>query len=82
MAFSQMLAIRSWFNQLQKFLDKNQNQKNKKLTLKLGIKTYQILTNDDEVCIPSLSSISLAVSMYNSVVLKVFIAATSLRKFA
>ena len=25
-----------------------------------GIKTYQILTNDDEVCIPSLSSILLA----------------------
>jgi hypothetical protein len=25
------------------------------LALKLGIQTYQILTNDDEVCIPSLS---------------------------
>ena len=36
--------------------------KNKKLqALKLGIQTYQILTNDDEVCIPSLSSILLAV---------------------
>ena len=35
--------------------------KNKKLALKLGILTYQILTNDDEVCIPSLSSILLAV---------------------
>ena len=33
----------------------------KKLALKLGIQTYQILTNDDEVCIPSLSSILLAV---------------------
>ena len=27
----------------------------------MGIQTYQILTNDDEVCIPSLSSILLAV---------------------
>ena len=34
----------------------------KKLALKLGILTYQILTNDDEVCIPSLSSIILAVT--------------------
>ena len=33
-----------------------------KLALKLGIQTYQILTNDDEVCIPRLSSI-LAVAM-------------------
>ena len=31
------------------------------MTLKLGIQTYQILTNNDEVCIPSLSSILLAV---------------------
>ena len=36
-------------------------QKDKKLALKLGIQTYQILTNDDKVCIPSLSSILLAV---------------------
>ena len=35
--------------------------KNKKLALNLGIETYQILTNDDEVCIPSLSSILIAV---------------------
>ena len=28
---------------------------------KLGIQTYQILTSDDEVCIPSLSRILLAV---------------------
>jgi hypothetical protein len=35
--------------------------KNKKLALKLGIQTFQILTNNDEVCIPSLSSIFLAV---------------------
>ena len=35
--------------------------KNKKLALNSGIQTYQILTNDDEVCIPSLSSILLAV---------------------
>ena len=31
------------------------------MALKLGIQTYQILTNDDEVCNPSLSSILLAV---------------------
>ena len=36
--------------------------KNKKLALKLGIQlTYQILKKDDEVCLPSLSSILLAV---------------------
>ena len=29
--------------------------------MKLEIQAYQILTNDDEVCIPSLSSILLAV---------------------
>ena len=34
--------------------------KNEKLGLKLEIQTYQILKNDDEVCIPSLSSILLA----------------------
>ena len=33
----------------------------RKLDLKVRIQTYQILTNDDEVCIPSLSSILLAV---------------------
>ena len=33
----------------------------KTLALKLEIQTYQILTNDDEFCIPSLSSIVLAV---------------------
>jgi hypothetical protein len=32
-----------------------------KLALKLGIQTYQILTNGDEVFIPSLSGILLAV---------------------
>ena len=31
------------------------------MSLKLLIQTYQILTNDDEVCIPSLYSIFLAV---------------------
>jgi hypothetical protein len=36
-------------------------QKKEKNVLKLGIQTYQILTNDDEVCVPSLSSIFLAV---------------------
>ena len=30
-------------------------KRNNKLALKVGIQTYQILTNDDEVCIPSLS---------------------------
>jgi hypothetical protein len=35
--------------------------KNKKSSSKLGIQTYQIVTNDDEVYIPSLSSILLAV---------------------
>ena len=35
--------------------------KNKKLALNSGIQTNQILTNNDEVCIPSLSSIILAV---------------------
>ena len=34
---------------------------NKKLALNSGIQTYQILTNAGEVCIPSLSSILLAV---------------------
>ena len=31
------------------------------MALNAGIQTYQILTNDDEVCIPSLSNILLAV---------------------
>ena len=35
--------------------------KNKKLALELGIQTCEILTNDDEVCIPSLFNILLAV---------------------
>ena len=34
-----------------------------RLALNSGIQTYQILTNDDEVCIPSLSSILLAVKI-------------------
>ena len=34
------------------------------MTLKLEIQTYQILTNDDEVCSPSLSSILLAVLIF------------------
>ena len=37
--------------------------KNKKLALNSGIQTNQILTNDDEVCIPHVSSILLAVSV-------------------
>ena len=49
---------------------KGQNSsKNKKLALNLGIQTYQILTNDDEVCIPSLSSILLAVPRITSGIL-------------
>ena len=38
-------------------------KKNKKLSLKLRVQTYQILKKDDEVCIPSLSSILLAVTL-------------------
>ena len=37
-----------------------EHQKDNNLALNSGIHTYQILTNDDEVCIPSLSSILLA----------------------
>ena len=37
-------------------------QKKKKLALKSGIQNFQFLTNDDDVCIPSLSSVLLAVS--------------------
>ena len=36
-------------------------QKNKKMALKLEVQTYQILTNDNDVCIPNLFSIPLAV---------------------
>ena len=36
-------------------------KKHKKLALELGIQTYQTFATDDEVCIPSLSSILLAV---------------------
>ena len=36
-------------------------KKNKKLALRLGIQTYEILTSNDEVCIPSLSSISVRI---------------------
>ena len=65
MAFSQMLANRPSFNKLQYFLGNKQShtnaKKNKKFALRLGIQTYQIMTNDDEVCIPSISSILIAV---------------------
>ena len=37
------------------------------MALNSGIQNYQILTNDDEVCIPSLSSILLAVPPYHIV---------------
>ena len=50
------------FHPLSKILDGKPSQQNKKLALKIGIETYQILTKDDEVCIPSLSSIFLAVT--------------------
>ena len=65
-----MLAIRPWSDELpivSRWQTKPYNcQKYKKLALKLWIQTYQILKNDDEVCIPSLSSILLAV-LYNYV---------------
>ena len=68
-----MVAIQSWSNELQKFLDKKTKsyklQKYKKLALKLGIQA--ILTNDGEVCIPSLSSILLAVTALNNCFLKI-----------
>ena len=35
--------------------------KRQEIGFKIGKQTYQILTNDDEVCIPSLSSILMAV---------------------
>ena len=43
---------------------------NKKLALNAGIQTYQILTNDDELCIPSFSSILLAVSYHDGRVVR------------
>ena len=43
-------------------------QKYKKLALNSGIQTYKILANDDEVCIPSVSSIHLAVNRKTTVV--------------
>ena len=42
--------------------NKPYKRQKKKLALELGIQTYQILTNDDEVYIPSLSSIFSAVT--------------------
>ena len=54
-------------------------QKDKKLALKLGIQTYQILTNDDELCIPSISSILLAV-VRHLVAKNLFILSILLRK--
>ena len=36
------------------------------MALKFGIQTYQILKNDDDVCILSLSSILLAVKQSNA----------------
>ena len=40
-----------------------------KMHLNSGIKTYQILTNDDDVCIPSLSSILIAVRTYGTTII-------------
>ena len=34
------------------------------MALNSGLQTYQILTNNDEVCIPSLSRILLAVRLF------------------
>jgi hypothetical protein len=42
------------------------------VALNSGIQTYQILTNDDEVCIPSLSSILLAVLRIRKIFEKLF----------
>ena len=66
MTFSQILAITSWSTELPivsrlKTKPYKCQKKTKKLALKLGKKTYQLLTNGDEVCIPSFSSILLAV---------------------
>ena len=77
MDFSQMLVIRSWSENSNRFClcglvfsrDKknkpNNCLKDKKLALNSGIATNQILRNDDEVCIPCLSSISLAFGIFN-----------------
>ena len=40
-------------------------KQNRKLALNSGIQTNQILTNDDEVCIQRLSSILLAVGIFD-----------------
>ena len=47
-------------------VNENKN-KNKELALKLEMQTYQILTNDDEVCILSLSTILLAVAIRKNI---------------
>ena len=56
-----------------------QTPKKKKLALELGIQTYQILENDDEVCIPSLSSILFAVYELNSTFISTLFFSTILR---
>ena len=48
------------------------------MALKLGIQTYQILANDDEVCIPSHSSILLAV-MTNEESMELFLILLAVR---
>ena len=41
------------------------------MALNSGIQTYQILTNNDEVCIPSVSNILLAVTLLNLTLLRI-----------
>ena len=57
-AFYQMLAIKSWSNELQKFLDQKPSHisapKNEKIAFKIR---NQNITNDDKVSTPSRSSI-------------------------
>ena len=55
--------------------------KKDKLALKLEINTYQILTNDDKVCITSLSSILLAVPVSASYVSEEVLYWTMLAQF-
>ena len=63
MAFSQMLAmiLRTPIVLDKKTKPYKQKKEKKKLASTLGIQTYQILTNNDEICIPNLSSMPLAV---------------------
>ena len=53
-------------------------KKNKKLALELGMQTYQIFRNDDEVCIPSISNILLAVLPRGWLLLLVYLPCTQI----